>query len=103
MKKMFSRFMKDTRGVVMMEYIVLGLFAVAVTVVAVMTLGATYNDGLITMSYATAGETSSAGAAVEATKAIPSSGVTKANEYVGNFDDTGTSAITFITYRPVSN
>lgn len=48
--------MKDTRGVVMMEYIVLGLFCVAITVVAVATLGQAYSNGLIINAYATLGE-----------------------------------------------
>ena len=63
MKAFFSKLMKDTRGVVMMEYIVLGCFAVAITVVAVLALGKVYNNGLVTMGYATLGATS---AAVEA-------------------------------------
>lgn len=57
MKKFFSKLMKDTRGVVMMEYIILGLFAVAVTVAGVHVLGKTYNNGLLAMSYATLGAT----------------------------------------------
>ena len=57
MKKFFSKLMKDTRGVVMMEYIVLGLFAVAVTVAAVHVLGQTYNNGLLAMAKATLGDT----------------------------------------------
>lgn len=55
MKKLFARFMKDTRGVVMLEYIILGLFAVAITLVGVATLGKAYNNGLIGMAYATTG------------------------------------------------
>ena len=55
MKKFFSKFLKDTRGVVMMEYIVLGCFAVAVTLVAVLALGKAYNNGLSTMAWATYG------------------------------------------------
>ena len=60
MKKFFSKFLKDTRGVVMMEYIVLGCFAVAITVVAVLALGKVYNNGLATMAYATLGATEAA-------------------------------------------
>lgn len=52
-----KKFLKDTRGVVMMEYIILGLFAVAVTVVAVHALGKTYNNGLLAMARATLGNT----------------------------------------------
>ena len=55
MKKFFSKFLKDTRGVVMMEYIILGCFAVAVTLVAVLALGKAYNNGLATMAWATYG------------------------------------------------
>lgn len=55
MKKFFSKFLKDTRGVVMMEYIILGCFAVAITLVAVLALGKTYNNGLATMAWATYG------------------------------------------------
>ena len=50
-----KKFLKDTRGVVMMEYIILGCFAVAVTLVAVLALGKTYNNGLSTMAWATYG------------------------------------------------
>ena len=60
MKKFFSKFLKDTRGVVMMEYIVLGCFAVAITVVAVLALGKVYNNGLATMGLATLGATAQA-------------------------------------------
>ena len=60
MKKFFSKFLKDTRGVVMMEYIILGCFAVALTVVAVLALGKVYNNGLATMAYATIGATEAA-------------------------------------------
>lgn len=55
-----KKFLKDTRGVVMMEYIILGCFAVAITVVAVLALGKAYNNGLATMSYATLGCTAAA-------------------------------------------
>ena len=55
MKKLFARFMKDTRGVVMLEYIILGLFAVAITLVGIGTLGKAYNNGLLAMAYATTG------------------------------------------------
>lgn len=55
MKKFFSKFLKDTRGVVMMEYIILGCFSVAITLVAVLALGKTYNNGLATMAWATYG------------------------------------------------
>ncbi len=60
MKKFFSKFLKDTRGVVMMEYIILGCFAVAITVVSVLALGKVYNNGLATMSWATLGCTKNA-------------------------------------------
>lgn len=52
-----KKFLKDTRGVVMMEYIILGLFAVAVTIAAVHILGKTYSNGLTAMAYATLGNT----------------------------------------------
>jgi Flp pilus assembly pilin Flp len=60
MKKFFSKFLKDTRGVVMMEYIILGCFAVAITVAAVLALGKVYNNGLATMGWATLGATKTA-------------------------------------------
>lgn len=65
MKKFFSKLMKDTRGVVMMEYIILGLFAVAVTVAAVHVLGQAYNNGLLAMAKATLGGTNQAVKTVE--------------------------------------
>ena len=52
-----KKFLKDTRGVVMMEYIILGLFAVAVTIASVHVLGKTYNNGLLAMARATLGNT----------------------------------------------
>ena len=55
-----KKFLKDTRGVVMMEYIILGCFAVAVTVATVMALGNVYNNGLATMGWATLGCTQAA-------------------------------------------
>ena len=69
MKAFFSKLMKDTRGVVMMEYIVLGCFAVAITVAAVLALGKVYNNGLVTMGYATLGATQAAVAQNQAAEA----------------------------------
>jgi len=60
MKKFFSRFLKQDRGVVMMEYVVLGVFTVAVTVVAAMALGIAYTSELNVMTQATVGNTSCA-------------------------------------------
>ena len=55
-----KKFLKDTRGVVMMEYIILGCFAVAVTVVAVLALGNVYNNGILSMGWATLGQAQNA-------------------------------------------
>ena len=60
-----KKFLKDTRGVVMMEYIILGLFAVAITVVGVNALGKAYNNGLLAMSAATLGSANGANAILE--------------------------------------
>ena len=60
-----KKFLKDTRGVVMMEYIILGLFAVAITVASVHALGKVYNNGLLAMSAATLGATTDAENAVQ--------------------------------------
>lgn len=60
MKNLFARFLKDTRGVVMMEYIVLGLFAVSITVASVLALGTVYCEGLSVMGLATVGDTQAA-------------------------------------------
>ena len=60
-----KKFLKDTRGVVMMEYIILGLFAVAITVASVHALGKVYNNGLLAMSAATLGATTDTENAVQ--------------------------------------
>lgn len=60
-----KKFLKDTRGVVMMEYIILGLFAVAITVVGVNALGKAYNNGLLAMSAATLGSAQGANAILD--------------------------------------
>lgn len=61
-----KKFLKDTRGVVMMEYIILGLFAVAITVVGVNALGKAYNNGLLAMSAATLGSANGANTILDA-------------------------------------
>ena len=81
MKKFFSKLMKDTRGVVMMEYIILGLFAVAVTVAGVHVLGQAYNNGLLAMAQATLGGTNEAVDTVAEGFAAIASNQTKAEAY----------------------
>ena len=79
-----KKFLKDTRGVVMMEYIILGCFAVAITLVAVLALGKAYNGGLATMGWATLGASSSAVAQqVDAGKLLSADTVTAAT-YAGD-------------------
>lgn len=92
MKKFFSKLMKDTRGVVMMEYIVLGLFAVAVTVAAVHVLGQTYNNGLLAMAKATIGDTEGTVATVDAAAATIVSQQVKAAEYATDLIGAAASA-----------
>lgn len=65
-----KKFLKDTRGVVMMEYIILGLFAVAITVVGVNALGKAYNNGLLAMSAATLGSAQGANAVLDSAVAM---------------------------------
>ncbi len=96
MKKIFARFIKDTRGVVMMEYIVLGLFAVSVTVATVMVLGQQYNKGLAAMGYAVVGETSATAELV--TEAKKSISLEVAADYASSFKDTGTSSTDDFNY-----
>ncbi len=81
MKKFFSKLMKDTRGVVMMEYIVLGLFAVAVTVAAVHVLGQAYNNGLLAMAKATLGDTNGTVETIDAAAQQIITSQTKADQY----------------------
>ena len=99
MKKFFSKLMKDTRGVVMMEYIILGLFAVAVTVAGVHVLGQAYNNGLLAMAQATLGGTSAAVDTVtEGYAAIASSqaqAATYASDLIGAADKAAVSAIPY--------
>ena len=92
MKKFFSKLMKDTRGVVMMEYIVLGLFAVAVTVAAVHVLGQAYNNGLLAMAKATLGDTEGTVATVDSAAATIVSQQVKAAEYATDLIDAAASA-----------
>lgn len=91
-----KKFLKDTRGVVMMEYIILGCFAVAITAVAVLALGKVYNNGLATMAYATAGETKAAAFTVAASKTTVGEDILAANEdYAYEFEDTGVTYTQF--------
>ncbi len=90
--KKISRFMKDTRGVVMMEYIILGLFAVAVTLVAVATLGKTYNKGLLAMSYATAGESAAVTTVAKDMKSVPEAAEDAISEYAQSLTTAATSS-----------
>ncbi len=75
--------MKDTRGVVMMEYIVLGLFCVAITVAAVATLGQAYSNGLIANAYATLGENVTA--EITTARGNVSANATYSDTYAGQF------------------
>jgi Flp pilus assembly pilin Flp len=98
MKKFFSKLMKDTRGVVMMEYIVLGLFAVAVTVVAVQALGKTYNNGLLVMAEATVGETANAAAMLDDAKGYLMDDSAAAENYATAMTNQGTSVASAVDY-----
>lgn len=78
-----KKFLKDTRGVVMMEYIILGCFAVAITLVAVLALGKAYNNGLATMGWATLGASVNAVAQNANAGGEFSADVLKADAYAG--------------------
>ena len=99
-----KKFLKDTRGVVMMEYIILGCFAVAITLVAVLALGKVYNNGLATMGFATLGASS---AAVEANTTAATNFVAdlgEASAYAGELAQGGqaSSVVTFDVYAAAS-
>ena len=99
MKKFFSKLMKDTRGVVMMEYIILGLFAVAVTVAGVHVLGQAYNNGLLAMAQATLGGTEAAVDTVQSGFVAIADNQTLAEEYAeALIAGADASAVTAIPY-----
>ena len=77
-----KKFLKDTRGVVMMEYIILGCFAVAVTVVAVLALGNVYNNGILSMGWATLGQAKNAQTVQVATEAFFATSSNEAGLYI---------------------
>ncbi len=82
-----KKFLKDTRGVVMMEYIILGLFAVAITVVGVNALGKAYNNGLLAMSAATLGSANGANAILDAAVTMLDADKAAAADYGTEFVD----------------
>ena len=98
-----KKFLKDTRGVVMMEYIILGCFAVAITLVAVLALGKVYINGLTTMGYATLGASKAAVAVNQQAATDFSLDVSAAGMYAGdlaqNTEDVGINA-EFTVYTP---
>lgn len=100
-----KKFLKDTRGVVMMEYIILGCFAVAITLVAVLALGKVYINGLTTMGYATLGASQAAVAVNEQAATDFALDVTSAGAYAGdlaqNVEDAGNNAA-FDVYIPAT-
>lgn len=104
MKKFFSKFLKDTRGVVMMEYIILGCFAVALTVVAVLALGRVYMNGLYTMGWATLGATEAAVAANNAAEIDLNASAVEAGTYAYDLANAQTKSpaapISFQIYAP---
>ena len=106
MKKFFSKFLKDTRGVVMMEYIILGCFAVAITLVAVLALGKTYNNGLATMAWATYGASQRAVDVQASGETLLSSDLTvEAVKYTGDLAQgsvTATNPVDFTVYTPAT-
>ena len=104
MKKFFSKFLKDTRGVVMMEYIILGCFAVAITVVSVLALGNVYCNGLATMGWATLGNTVDAVEQNQGADVDLNNNITKSMEYAFELsnttaDNAGANVHTFVMYR----
>ena len=86
-----KKFLKDTRGVVMMEYVLLGCFAVAVTAVAVLALGKAYGNGLTVMANATVGNTAIAGSIAANSKVIVADDLIDAVAYATNVEDTSTA------------
>ena len=87
-----KKFLKDTRGVVMLEYIILGLFAVAVTIAAVHVLGQAYSNGLITIAKATVGNTDTVVASIDYSANQIMDGVTQADEYGADVTTAGQDA-----------
>lgn len=94
-----KKFLKDTRGVVMMEYIILGCFAVAVTVVAVLALGNVYNNGILSMGWATLGQAQNAQIVQLATEDFLDNAATESGAYV---EAMGTDAINGTVYANAS-
>lgn len=76
-----KKFLKDTRGVVMLEYIILGLFAVAVTIAAVHVLGQAYSNGLAAMAKATVGNTDTVVVTIQNSAAQIMDAMAEADEY----------------------
>lgn len=89
MKKMISRFLKDTRGVIFMEYVVLGLFAAAVCVAAVCLFGKATSNGFQIMANATVANNAAVQAAVPEIKAMVAvEDAALVDGYQAAFDDT---------------
>lgn len=97
-----KKFLKDTRGVVMMEYIILGCFAVAITVVAVLALGKVYNNGLATMGWATLGCTVAATDQQNDAEGELSDDLGLASTYAGDLAQNAqqSSVVVFDVYTP---
>ena len=79
-----KKFLKDTRGVVMMEYIILGCFAVAITLVSVLALGKVYCNGLATMGFATVGAPAAAVSANESAAGALTGDIALSQTYAGD-------------------
>ena len=94
-----KKFLKDTRGVVMMEYIILGCFAVAVTVVAVLALGNVYNNGILSMGWATLGQAQNAQIVQIATEDFLTGAASESDAYV---EAMGTDATNGSAYASAS-
>ena len=87
-----KKFLKDTRGVVMLEYIILGLFAVAVTIAAVHVLGQAYSNGLVTVAKATVGNTDTVVASIDYSAIQIMTGMTQASKYGEDVTTAGEAA-----------
>ncbi len=82
MKNLFKRLRKQTAGVILLEYVMLGLLVAVVSMYAVTAFGTTISNDFITLAIASTGDGASVIASNEATRAAIANEHAGANDWI---------------------
>ncbi len=102
MKNLFKRIRKQTAGVILLEYVMLGLLVAVVSMYAVTAFGTTISNDFITLSIASTGDGASVIASNAATRLAIAADHAGANDWIDDittdtYVEAGSSVYEFTT------